>query len=34
MDISKARKLLDYRPRQSVEEAIQEFLQWYTPPQP
>ena len=34
MDISKARKLLDYKPRQSVEEAIQEFLQWYTPPQP
>ena len=34
MDISKARKLLDYEPRQSVEEAIQEFLQWYTPPQP
>ena len=30
MDISKARKLLDYKPRQSVEEAIQEFLQWYT----
>ena len=34
MDISKARKLLDYKPRQSVEEAIQEFRQWYTPTQP
>lgn len=34
MDISKARKLLGYEPRQSVEEAIHEFLQWHTSPKP
>ena len=31
MDISKARNLLGYEPHQSVQEALQEFLNWYTP---
>ena len=29
MDISKARELLGYKPRQSVQEAMDEFLSWY-----
>ena len=30
MDISEARRRLGYEPRQSVEDAIQEFIDWYT----
>lgn len=29
MDISKAKELLNYTPKQSTEEAIEEFVQWY-----
>jgi len=29
MDISKAKKLLGYEPRQTVKDAIDEFLNWY-----
>ena len=31
MDISKARNLLGYEPRQSVQEALEEFLHWHKP---
>ena len=31
MDISKARNLLGYEPRQSVQEALEEFLHWHNP---
>ena len=30
MDISKAKKLLGYHPNQSVQEALNEFVEWYT----
>ena len=30
MDISKAKKLLGYQPNQSVQEALNEFVEWYT----
>ena len=33
MDISKARNLLGYQPRQSVQEALEEFLHWHNPSQ-
>ena len=29
MDISKAKKLLGYEPKQSVQEALDEFVEWY-----
>jgi nucleoside-diphosphate-sugar epimerase len=29
MDISKAKELLNYEPRMSTEEAIDEFVNWY-----
>ena len=29
MDISKAKKLLGYHPKQSVQEALDEFVEWY-----
>jgi nucleoside-diphosphate-sugar epimerase len=29
MDISKAKKLLGYYPKQSVQEALNEFVEWY-----
>ena len=28
-DISKAKKMLGYYPRQSVQEALDEFVEWY-----
>ncbi|MFN2123043.1 MAG: hypothetical protein ACK2UP_06025, partial [Candidatus Promineifilaceae bacterium] len=28
-DISKARRLLDYNPRVSVEEGVRRFWEWY-----
>jgi nucleoside-diphosphate-sugar epimerase len=29
MDISKAQNLLGYTPRQSVDEALDEFIEWH-----
>jgi nucleoside-diphosphate-sugar epimerase len=29
MDINKAKKLLGYRPKQSVQESLDEFVEWY-----
>ena len=29
MDISKAKNLLGYEPKLSVDDAIEEFIEWY-----
>jgi nucleoside-diphosphate-sugar epimerase len=29
MDISKAKNLLGYHPKQSVQEGLDEFVEWY-----
>lgn len=31
-DVSKAQRLLDYRPKVGIEEGIQEFIRWYKTP--